>query len=264
MQSSEIFKSVLEEGRNRLVDVVKRRLNTSLPPEQVALHNQVVEQGFVVIPNFISHQACDSMKAWIDEVVETNPKIWRDSTGSDNRVFFANLGSEAIDKFYRNSFVIDILSRYEKTGLYSGFTLANKVVYKDNNAGSGGGWHRDFVKRKQTKALLYLNDVTGVNGPFQYINGSHRFSSILKFQRQFKIPYNQFRFTDQQVANILDRYPGLLSTLTASKGTLVLVDTRGIHRGQPLQEGVRYALTNYYWFNAAIPRHIQSLNPFSG
>lgn len=37
--------------------------------------------------------------------------------------------------------------------------MANKVSYTDKNLGSGGGWHRDTVTRRQLKFLMYLNDV---------------------------------------------------------------------------------------------------------
>jgi hypothetical protein len=33
---------------------------------------------------------------------------------------------------------------------------------------------------------------------------------------------------------------------------LLLVNTAGIHRGMPLETGVRYALTNYYYHPSSI------------
>ena len=35
--------------------------------------------------------------------------------------------------------------------------------------------------------------------------------------------------------------------ITGKAGTLILFDASLIHRGRPLEEGCRYALTNYYY-----------------
>jgi hypothetical protein len=51
-----------------------------------------------------------------------------------------------------------------------------------------------------------------------------------------------------------------VKTFFAPAGSLILVDTRGIHRGRPLyKNGERYALTNYYWHKDFPPLHIQKL-----
>ena len=262
MKEVEILKSIAEAGKNSTIDIVKRRYTSKLSPELNNLYREMQEKGFVIVPDFMTAQQCEEIKSWMDTVITTNPKIWKDSVESDNRIFFSNTASPQIDNFYTNKNIIDVLSVYEKTRNYQGFTLANKLVYKDDNAGSGGGWHRDFVKRKQTKALLYLSDVTEKNGSFQFISKTHIFKNILKFQKEFGFRYNQFRFTNEEIERVVTKYPELLQTITGKAGTLILVDTRGIHRGKPVMEGTRYALTNYYWFGGSIPAHIKKLNPF--
>ncbi len=262
MQPVEIFKSLVEEGKNNAIDLVKRRAAIDLPSNLATLDAEIKSKGFAIVHDFVSAEECVRITEQMDELIRTNKKIWIDSLQSDHRIFFSNLASEQINRFFRDKMITDVLSAYERTTAYSGFTLANKLVFKPNNAGSGGGWHRDFVKRKQTKALLYLTDVSGETGPFQFIQGTHEFGSILRFQKQFGFKYNQSRFTDVQIDDVIREYPELLVTITGKKGTLILVDTRGIHRGKPIEAGNRYALTNYYWFNGGIPAHIRKLNPF--
>jgi hypothetical protein len=262
MQDIEILKSIIEERKNNAIDLVKRRLDNMLPSNLDKLHSQIKENGLAVVPNFITEQECEEMRNWMDKTMTSNPKIWKDSQESDHRIFFANTASPKINEFYEDEMITSVLSTYEKTSAHVGFTLANKVIFKEHNAGSGGGWHRDFVKRKQTKSLLYLCDVNEKTGPFQFIKTTHQFRNIVKFQREFGFKYNQFRFTDEQIKRVVEKYPELLFTATGGPGTLILVDTRGIHRGKPIEAGVRYALTNYYWFNGAIPGHIRKLNPF--
>lgn len=262
MQQIEILKSIVEEYKNNAVDIVKRRLDRMLPEHLIKLEEEIRTNGFTVVEDFMTVSECEEIKTWIDYTLSTNGKIWKDAVESDHRIFFANTAFKKINDFYTDEMIINVLSSYEKTPVHSGFTLANKVIYKKDNAGSGGGWHRDFVKRKQTKAILYLNDVNDRTGPFQFIMKTHLFSNIVKFQREFGFKYNQFRFTSDDIARIVKRYPNLLVDITGRAGTLLLVDTRGIHRGKPIEEGVRYALTNYFWFGGAIPAHIRKHNPF--
>ena len=53
------------------------------------------------------------------------------------------------------------------------YVMANKVIYKDYNLGSGQGWHKDNIAR-QLKFMIYLNDVDSENGPFQYLLKSQK------------------------------------------------------------------------------------------
>ena len=58
--------------------------------------------------------------------------------------------------------------------------LAGNIKYILNGKGSGNGWHRDelFYKYRYTKAMIYLNDVNLNNGPFQYLEKSHKITIL--------------------------------------------------------------------------------------
>ena len=93
---------------------------------------------------------------------------------------------------------------------------------------------------------LYLDNVLEENGPFQYLKYSHKPRNIMRYEKYGFKP-KQSRF-DNDVIDTIDEKP---MTMTGNKGDLILVDTRGIHRGMPIQSGTRYALTNYYFnYNA--------------
>ena len=66
----------------------------------------------------------------------------------------------------------------------------------------------------------------------------------------------QCRFNQKTVEKIIKDEPERLKTLTGKAGTVVLVDTSTIHRGTPLKNGVRYALTNYFFENSQINSHL--------
>ena len=134
--------------------------------------------------------------------------------------------------------------------------MAAKLEAAEGNKGSGGGWHRDHPNVKQSKSIVYLTDVSLQNGPFQYIEGSHTSRAV--YRDCYKYGYDQFqsRFTEQEVQYLLENEPERLKTFTAEAGTVILTDTRGIHRGKPIETGERYALTNYLWMHSNIPKHI--------
>ena len=56
--------------------------------------------------------------------------------------------------------------------------------------------------------------------------------------------YPNTRFSDQEL-NIFNKEKKI--TLTGKAGTLILFDGSLIHRGKPILDGKRYALTNYYF-----------------
>ena len=60
---------------------------------------------------------------------------------------------------------------------------------------------------------------------------------------KLKKGYPNARFSDQEL-NVLNKEK---ITLTGKAGTLILFDGSLIHRGKPVLEGKRYALTNYYF-----------------
>ena len=61
----------------------------------------------------------------------------------------------------------------------------------------------------------------------------------------------QARFTEEEISQ-LNQSNKL--TVTAKAGTLLVADTRGIHRGQPIEQGERYALTVYSWATEMPPQ----------
>jgi len=99
---------------------------------------------------------------------------------------------------------------------------------------------------KQFKAIIYLSDVSEQNGPFQFLVGSNTRRSVLSTLGYSRGKANLKRFADQDIDCLCRTHPGAVATITGSAGDVILVDTRGIHRGRPIEAGVRYALTNYY------------------
>jgi len=169
--------------------------------------NKVVEKlkknKFVVIKNFISNKECKKIIEEIKNSIKNKKiKTWSDNFNSDNRIFGAEYISNQINNFAKNKKINNIGSLYIGQKLSTFMVMANQVIFKKNNPGSGGGWHRDSFKR-QFKAILYLNDVSLKNGPFELIPNSSdlifQYNTIFKFNRDLK----NSRFSNSEINKIL-------------------------------------------------------------
>jgi hypothetical protein len=189
------------------------------------------------------------------QISSTGGHLWED--GTDKRIFGADrLCSEANSFFQSEGFFREFGWESRKV---KGFSMLGKITGSENNNGSGGGWHRDSALRNQFKAIAYLSDVSAENGPFQYLSGSHASSSILYNMLSYRFTFGQYRFSEDQINEVLLRRPQLLKTFCAPVGSIMLVNTRGIHRGAPIRTGSRYAITNYYFYDENPPQHLLDL-----
>jgi hypothetical protein len=86
------------------------------------------------------------------------------------------------------------------------------------------------------------------NGPFEYLPGSHRpWRAALDTAVGRLAPAPGSRCDPAEIARLVRRSGAALRGFPAPAGTLLLVNSAGIHRGRPLVAGTRYALTNYFY-----------------
>lgn len=256
MEINKIFESAKVELNNIRLNLAHSSSFISTEEEKHMV-KELHEKGYYILENFYPPEWCDSAKQEIDRlIIDYNDQIWKDEAESDHRVFGADRVSEFIKNFYNDSRLLSLLQTYEGKTVEEGFTLGAKLEAKKGNKGSGGGWHRDHANVKQSKSIVYLTDVNDQNGPFQYIEKSHTSFNVYKDSIQFNFDQFQNRFTDDEVNKLVQKEPRRLKTFTAKAGTVILTDTRGIHRGKPIEHGTRYALTNYLWMHTKVPRHI--------
>jgi hypothetical protein len=90
-------------------------------------------------------------------------------------------------------------------------------------------FHFDLDRLSFLKFFVYLTDVTPLNGPHCYVAGSHRGFKNAKLQRDG-------RFSD---AEIKAHYPSEEVQIVGQKGTIFVADTKGFHKGLPLESGER-------------------------
>jgi hypothetical protein len=109
-------------------------------------------------------------------------------------------------------------------------------------------WHRDREDLYIVKVFLYLNDVDLGAGPFTYAPGSHR-KGRLRTEPAFHLEGRVKRTVDDQMAAVVPRDRWV--TATGARGTIVLADTNGYHRGGLAREHDRVMYTCMYTSQAS-------------
>jgi len=206
-------------------------------------------KGYYIVKNYIDQEKILALRNEVDRLfIDYKDFVWSDSEDSDHRIHGSQRGSKAISQFNEDDFLQLVCNEFLGYPAFAFSTLSARLHASKNNLGSGGGWHRDTPhESKQFKAILYLTDVSMENDPFQYVDGTQHELSLYRNIWKHHIKYGQHRFEDDEVKNILkDSYYGL-TEFSGNSGTLILVNTFGLHRGVPIESGVRYALTNYYY-----------------
>lgn len=242
-----------------LSELVIRRARVLLSKNQAVYIKSLHRDGLCIEPDFYTAKECENLRRKIDKLIEDESvNSWVDQSGSDHRIYFANELDHDFEKFYTNARIRSVLAGYTGTVKPNGMLLAARIDAKEGNIGSGGGWHRDSPVTNQFKAICYLSDVNKNSGPFQYIKRSHKKVDVLKtyFSGIFKA--GQYRFTEHEIEHYLKKTDHIITEFIASEGTLAFADTKGLHRGKPLEKGSRYVLFCYFW-HGEIPTHFEKL-----
>lgn len=206
--------------------------------------------GYKVYPGFLSDEELKEYQLRFDELYSDH-RIPVVEVGSDRRIF-------GVERF-RSNFMLEshklFVEKVNKDVKYladnTHFILAGYIEMKVGELGSGGGWHRDSCFTNQFKTIIYLSDVGKDNGAFEYLRGSHKresFGFVSKAMADYK--FDQNRFSDNEIKNIVATCETLcLDRIEGKAGDMILVNTRGIHRGSPLISGSRKAITSYSFRN---------------
>lgn len=207
----------------------------------------IQEKGFYAIENFFDAEDVEQLSNSLKNAIDNNQRYIHPSTPYDKRIHGIEHLDSHFEIFSKHPLLLEIANIYLQEEAKVAFTLGAILESSTDNPGSGGGWHRDNFTR-QFKTMVYLSDVVSSHGPFQIIEKSHHLIQSIKDNYVTQQPYNNARFTNNAINLLLNKTgKKRLHTLTAKAGTVLLFDSSSIHRGAPIQQGVRLALTNYFY-----------------
>lgn len=219
-----------------------------IKPSIYITHLLLREYGICILENLFDDKVVTNFIKEFEIVFNNNKQhieiLDKESCSNDERIFHAEKYSKFInDNFYNNSFLNEIASKYNRK--LNKKTLLNKIIYENGKIkNSGAGWHRDN-HNCQFKALMYLSDVTNENGNFQFLTNSN--TKQIGYPKPRTPSYNT-RFHDETINLLIKNNSNIkLHDIVGNKGTVVLVDTTYIHRGNIIKSGERKAMTQYFF-----------------
>lgn len=252
-------------------------INTKSKDAVPSAVDRLDKDGIFIIPNFINEIESDTLCNEIEYVVESykqklgNKINYEDETaliqtkpdknlfkkyddyahypkpilnvreGADNgmldifnidNLLRDKLCSDIFLKIRKDSFLIDFLKSLSKT-----LKMKNINSYVNSGITKTRGFHVDSYKN-QIKFFIYLTDVMELSqGPYTFVKGSHKENPYRLINSQ--LCENLKIKTETPILKTKDIYP-----ILAKKGSLVISDQSGFHRGYPQSEnGFRRTLT---------------------
>lgn len=144
----------------------------------------------------------------------------------DVQAILADLSFAAIAQDYLGAKpVIDVLSMWWLTD------FSNKPDSK-----AAQYFHFDMDRPKWLKVFIYLTDVGAMSGPHTFIAGSHKSGRI----PTCLLSKGYARLSDEEVSRVFDKRD--IIEFTAPRGTIIVEDTRGLHKGKQVEQGDRLIL----------------------
>lgn len=220
------------------------------------------EDGVVIIEDFMSASTCDNLYQEITQEVEDgNYDVVEGGNHDFNYSDFVNWGGPVVNKRSgRDEGMLDIFNVDEALPEVKSFKDDSEVkriidraaskeyspdntnIYWNQSVQTTRDFHADSYSG-QFKSFVYLTDVpTKSFGPFSYIRGTHNPSVIKRKTTKLVNKFKKKPSTDAVFYNKDD-----VVYCTAPKGTLIIANQSGYHRGYPQEEGKeRMLMTTSY------------------
>jgi phytanoyl-CoA hydroxylase len=207
------------------------------PAELIARYDR---DGFVVIPNLLTAEECDTLKVEARRVLDSKKR-----PGASVHVHVAAESApfRALSEDLR---IVDILRPLMPGGV---MFLSDKIVYKSPDKTFPTPWHIDCYYWRDTRPKLSvwipLDDATAENGTLTVVPGSHK-----RDWRMVKmgLPSGDF----ENAIEDGEWQDGDVVTCTIRRGTAVVFSDRVVHGSTPNTAGRdRYAIIGTYHAPAA-------------
>ena len=244
--------------------IARRRPPLALPDTQGVLGDmgqarrsafveQLQRDGVVVFPSALPQEVCDRLMQFTRE----RPGNVRpmDGQGEDARraAIYDSERPAAVRYDYQQSDLLNLSDVQDLLADSSLLALVQDYLGCAPTADVLGMWwhtafqdhpdsmaaqyfHFDMDRFKWLKVFIYLTDVGSDNGPHAFVRGSHRTGTIPShiLQRGY------VRLTDEEVA---EHFPSEdILAFSAPRGSIIVEDTRGLHKGVHVREGARLIL----------------------
>jgi hypothetical protein len=216
------------------------------------------ENGYHIFEDKLPIEICESLLKFAKTEECTIRKV--DQNDVDNKTLVTKYDSK-FPKAVRYDFSAEKLIKNEKIQLIMAETVFQSIAQEyfgskpfidiigmwwttsfsktpDKNAAQY--YHFDMDRIKWLKFFIYLTDVNAANGPHSYISGTHKSKSIPNCI--MKKGYS--RISDEKIKSFYKKERFI--EFIADQGTIIVEDTRGLHKGKHVEKGERLILQFQY------------------
>lgn len=215
--------------------------------EQIEVE-QLLRDGFVVLPGLISSQQIDDIKSYLQDKLcydRNKPHLtarFQPAQAPASTHVAAYSDADVVNcphvmEIANDKRVIELVESYLKCRP----TISNLSIWwsmkTDESPEEAENFHRDIDDWRQLKLFIYLTDVGDEYGPHVFVRESHRISKALDIGR----------YSDEKVVS--DFGADRIVTFTGPQGTCFLENTFGLHKGTPARAGNRLLFQVLYTMN---------------
>ena len=244
--------------------IAKRRPPVTLPDatgvlgtmdasRRVEFGERLRRDGFVVFPSALPAEVCDRLQAFAERTPATIRPMDGQSADVTRQALYAPGNPQAVRYDYQPSNLLDQPDVQDLLADPSMLSLVQEYLDCEPKADVLSMWwhtafqdqpdsmaaqffHFDMDRFQWLKVFVYLTDVGPNNGPHAFVRGSHRTCAI----PQHILDRGYVRITDEEVAA---NFPAEdIMTFTAPRGSIIVEDTRGLHKGVHVRDGARLIL----------------------
>lgn len=224
--------------------------------EPAALAAQVAdlrEKGFIAFPSALSPEACDRLMAFaretpaqvrrMDGQTATTPPLERCDPRQPHAVRYdfptqSLLDNEDVQGLLADPTLLAIAQSYlgslPRADVLSMWWHTNFHSQPDSEAAQF--YHFDMDRIRWLKVFIYLTDVGPADGAHSFIQGSHRTGAI----PPALLSKGYVRLSDEEVLQQFGAQRRV--DFHAPRGTIIVEDTRGLHKGNVVQANGRSRL----------------------
>ncbi len=227
---------------------IKKKVEPQLEYKNIKfsdINESLNNNGYYLFKDFLSSDVCEKLENYIlnnslvtkgDKNSDTSKEVFFDVSNSKNVLYEMKknkiLRSEIAQNLLFNKFFYQVAENYFKsTPFFDHISLAisAKSIKPDSEAAQM--FHFDLDKPKWLKFFIYLNDVDENNGPHFFIPKTHKNFGIKNVIRE----KGYSRIDDE----IISKYYSDIREIKGKRGTLLIEDTRGLHKGSVVKKNYR-------------------------
>jgi Phytanoyl-CoA dioxygenase (PhyH) len=209
----------------------------------------LMNKGYLVFPSALSSEQCDRLMQFamttkahvrrMDDELDARaagPVLYDPKNPLAVRYDYATqdlLDCEDVQALLADETLLSFASQYlgatPKADILSMWWHTNFHSQPDSE--SAQFYHFDMDRLKWLKIFIYLTDVGPNDGPHAFISGSHKSDGI----PSGFLDRGYVRLSDEEVEKHYGKSREI--SFVAPKGTIILEDTRGLHKGTAVQVG---------------------------